>query len=271
MNIEAVARRTGVRAATLRKWEQRYQVLRPERTAGSHRRYSERDVLRVEWLKARLAEGYRIGEAAALLGVPDELPGNDPAALRAALADAATDGARRGFGALLDECFALYAAEAAVDQVVAPTLRAIGERWEAGELSIAEEHRASALVRRKLHALIEPHPAGRGAKALLACAPGERHEIGLLCAGLVLQRNGWDIVYLGPDTPTAQALELAAELGCGLVALSATMPEHAALADTELAEIEGDFPGITVLRGGAAYGGDAASVAVAGLHAAAAA
>ena len=266
MNIEAVARRTGVRAATLRKWEQRYQVLRPERTAGSHRRYSERDVLRVEWLKARLAEGYRIGEAAALLGAPGELPGNDPAALRDALAAAALNGARPDFGALLEECFALYPPEAAVEEVVAPALHTIGERWQAAELSVADEHRASALVRRKLHGLIDPNPSD-GAKALLACAPGERHEIGLLCAGILLQASGLGIVYLGPDTPVAQALELARDLGCDAVAIGATMAEHAARADAELADLEPEYPEITILRGGAAYGGEPASSALAQLNA----
>src|SRR3954454_20269165 len=81
LNIAALARRTGVPADTIRKWEQRYGVLRPERTTGGQRRYSEEDVARVEWLKARLSEGYRIGEAATLLGSvplaapasPDEL------------------------------------------------------------------------------------------------------------------------------------------------------------------------------------------------------
>ena len=84
MNIQAVAQKTGIPAATLRKWEQRYGVLNPERTAGAHRRYSERDVLRVEWLKARLAEGYRIGEAARLLGDADssDTVPSDPAALK---------------------------------------------------------------------------------------------------------------------------------------------------------------------------------------------
>jgi DNA-binding transcriptional MerR regulator len=269
VNIEAVARRTGVRAATLRKWEQRYQVLRPERTAGSHRRYSERDVLRVEWLKARLAEGYRIGEAAALLGAPGELPGSDTTALRDALAAAAMNGARPGFGALLEECFALYPPVAAVEEVVAPALRAIGERWQAAELSVADEHRASALVRRKLHGLIDANPSGR-AMALLACAPGERHEIGLLCAGILLQATGVGIVYLGPDTPVAQALDLARDLGCEAVGLSATMTENAARADAELTDLEPEYPGITVLRGGAAYGGEPASSALAQLHAIAA-
>src|ERR671927_250170 len=71
LNIAALSRRTGVAPDTLRKWEQRYQILRPTRTAGGQRRYSERDVARVEWLCARLAEGYRIGEAAQLLGTTD--------------------------------------------------------------------------------------------------------------------------------------------------------------------------------------------------------
>src|SRR3954452_22359067 len=71
LNIAALARRTGVAPDTIRKWEHRYGVIRPERTAGGQRRYSERDVARVEWLKARLGEGYRIGEAAQLLGSAD--------------------------------------------------------------------------------------------------------------------------------------------------------------------------------------------------------
>src|SRR3954454_21203816 len=78
LNIAALARRTGVAPDTLRKWEQRYRILRPTRTAGGQRRYSERDVARVEWLTARLAEGYRIGEAATLLGDGDIAPTRSP-------------------------------------------------------------------------------------------------------------------------------------------------------------------------------------------------
>jgi DNA-binding transcriptional MerR regulator len=61
LNIAALAQRTGVPPDTLRKWEQRYRILQPDRTAGGQRRYSERDVARVEWLRERLDEGYRIG------------------------------------------------------------------------------------------------------------------------------------------------------------------------------------------------------------------
>jgi DNA-binding transcriptional MerR regulator len=68
LNMAALTRRTGVPPDTIRKWEQRYGVLRPARTPGGQRRYTEIDVARVEWLKARIGEGFRIGEAAALLG-----------------------------------------------------------------------------------------------------------------------------------------------------------------------------------------------------------
>jgi len=81
LNIAAVAQRTGIAPDTLRKWERRYAILRPQRTAGGQRRYDATDVARVEWLRDRLTDGYRIGEAAALLegtdtgaaGSPDEL------------------------------------------------------------------------------------------------------------------------------------------------------------------------------------------------------
>src|SRR6478735_6294916 len=92
LNIAALARRTGVQPDTLRKWEHRYGVIRPERTPGGQRRYSELDVARVEWLQARLAEGYRIGEAAELLG-SDDLPTapRTPDEQRAALLEAVAE------------------------------------------------------------------------------------------------------------------------------------------------------------------------------------
>src|ERR671933_174668 len=88
MNIAALARRTGVAADTLRKWEQRYGLLQPKRMKGGQRRYTDRDVDRVEWLKARLTEGYRIGEAAALLGRAGDQVAQTVEEHRAAIVDA---------------------------------------------------------------------------------------------------------------------------------------------------------------------------------------
>src|ERR687893_2107831 len=128
-NIAALSRRTGVAADTLRKWEQRYGVLRPERTRGGQRRYTDLDVDRVEWLLARLGEGYRIGEAAALLG-PGEQPARSPLELQRALHDAVRRHATDELATLLDQAFTLDLT-VALGGIVEPFLYEVGRRWEA--------------------------------------------------------------------------------------------------------------------------------------------
>jgi MerR family transcriptional regulator, light-induced transcriptional regulator len=224
LNIAAVARRTGVGEHTLRKWEQRYGVLRPTRTNGGQRRYSEDDVGRVEWLAARLQEGYRIGEAADLLTASGGEAPSGPEELSDALLAAAA--CRHRLEPLLDHAFTLYPLEQALRDVIAPCLALIGDGWARGELSVGREHLATAAVRARLErTLAEPRGAVRG-PAVLACAPGEQHELGLLMLACLLRADGWDVVYLGQSTPVADAVAIAQEQGASLLALSVTMPEH---------------------------------------------
>src|SRR4051794_3559392 len=142
LNIAALAQRTGVAPDTLRKWEQRYRILRPMRTAGGQRRYSERDVARVEWLTARLAEGYRISEAATLLGDVDVAPTRSPQDHLRALLEADPG----QIGLLVDQAFALHGVETTLDEILTPLMHMIGERWQRGEVSVAEEHFVSETV-----------------------------------------------------------------------------------------------------------------------------
>jgi MerR family transcriptional regulator, light-induced transcriptional regulator len=253
MNIQALARRTGVSAATLRKWEQRYAVLKPERTPGSHRRYSERDALRVEWLKARLLEGYRIGEAAFLLGADTATsPRTAPELVRDLLA--ATRGRNHGgLARALDHAFALLPTEEVIADVVEPALAEAGELWARGEIQIADEHHLTEVVRGKLHSLLEGVEGGSRGTVVLCCAPGERHECGLLALGLLLCRDGWEIVYLGADTPLADAAAFARGIEARVVCVSATMPAAALLATDELTLLEGQYPEIVFVRGGRGF------------------
>src|ERR1043165_4322480 len=66
-NTKAVARETGVPADTFRAWERRYGVPRPQRTAGGHRLYSERDIAIIRWLRDRTDDGVNISHAVMLL------------------------------------------------------------------------------------------------------------------------------------------------------------------------------------------------------------
>jgi len=248
LNIAALTRRTGVPADTIRKWEQRYGVLRPQRTAGGQRRYSELDVARVEWLKARLAEGYRIGEAASLLGAGGAVAAS-PEELRDGIVARAQESDVDGLSRLVDQALALHPLEEAFGDVLAPALVEIGERWHAGRLSVAQEHLASGAVRAALQRLLADARASVRGVAVLACAPDERHEIGLLMLGVLLRADGWQVAYLGAETPVAEAASLAEQLHAALLCFSASTRPRAGAVARELRKVR-VAPGTHVLVGG---------------------
>ena len=131
LNISALTQRTGVPSDTIRKWEQRYGVLNPERTAGGQRRYSQLDVARVEWLKARIHEGYRIGEAAALLGGGETVAGTAEE-LRDGIVSATAASDLEQLRRLVDQSLALASLAESLLGVLAPALVEVGERWACG-------------------------------------------------------------------------------------------------------------------------------------------
>lgn len=253
LNIAAVAQRTGIGADTLRKWERRYGVLRPSRTSGGQRRYDDRDVARVEWLRDRLSEGFRIGEAAALLETDHATAESSTAGLCDAIVAAVAETDTRRLAALVEQSFTLYDVEVAIEEIVAPALRLVGDRWEAGAECIAEEHLLSEVVLARLRTLLaDRRPAVRGT-AVLACAPGERHELGLLALAVLLQADGWLTVYLGTDTPLDAAVTTAIRTNADLLCLSASDATARAELEAELAGEE--LPDrLVVVTGGAVSG-----------------
>jgi methanogenic corrinoid protein MtbC1 len=229
LNIAALARRTGVRPDTLRKWEHRYGAIRPQRTPGGQRRYTETDVARVEWLKARLEEGYRIGEAAALLGSTDVAGAPQSAdELGEALYRCVASNEAAGIEQALAQAFGMLSVEDALTRVIAPVLERIGTGWAEGELSVAQEHLASTVVRGHLERLLADTRGALRGVAVLACAPGERHELGLLMLAIMLRADGWQVAYLGADTPLFDAAHLAQQLDARLLCVSATMTDKLA-------------------------------------------
>jgi DNA-binding transcriptional MerR regulator len=251
LNIAAVAQRTGIGADTLRKWERRYGVLRPNRTSGGQRRYDERDVARVEWLRDRLADGFRIGEAAALLTEDAATTTSSTTGLRDAIVAAVSGSDPRQLNALVEQAFTLHDVETAIEEIVAPALRTVGDRWATGAECIAEEHLLSEAVRSRLRVLLADrrHPV-RGT-AVLACAPGEHHELGLLALAVLLQADGWLPVYLGADAPLESSVALAGRMRAGVLCLSASTPDL--LADLQSRLAEAKLPKTTrVIVGGAA-------------------
>src|SRR4051794_18898962 len=201
LNIAALARRTGVAPDTLRKWEQRYRILQPSRTSGGQRRYSERDVARVEWLCERLREGYRIGEAANLLGTAAVTPARTAQDHLHAILSAVEIGDPAAIGLLVDQAFALYDVDSTLDEILAPLLHEIGERWQRGELTVAEEHVVSEVVRSRLGHLLADAGGGVRGTAGVPGAPGGGAEVGGVMLAVPPPRGGWERNHPRADPP----------------------------------------------------------------------
>ena len=128
---------------------------------------------------------------------------------------------------MLDRLLGSYPLESVLRDAVLPYLHELGERWAHAQASVAQEHFASALLRGRLLALARGWGRGRGPHALLACVPGDQHDLGLICFGLALRAHGWRITYLGADTPLLTLIETADLLQPALVVVSAVLPELA--------------------------------------------
>ena len=101
----------------------------------------------------------------------------------------------------IDRAIGSLSIEAFLSDLALPVLRDLGDRWASGAADVSEEHFASSLLRGRLLGLARGWDNGSGPLAVLACPPGERHDLGLICFGLALRARGWRITFLGADTP----------------------------------------------------------------------
>ena len=231
LRIGELSKRAGVSPELLRAWERRYGLLRPARSAGGLRLYSPADVERVALMQQHLAEGMAAAEAAALAvrdAVEEEAARTAlrPAAIRDELAAALDAFDEPRAQAILDRLLALATVETLLAEVVVPYLHELGERWKRGEASVAQEHFASSVLRGRLLGLARGWGLGLGPVAVLACLPGEQHDLGLIAFGLALRSRGWRIVYLGPDSPIDTVADVSRRLEPSLVVLNAVSRER---------------------------------------------
>jgi methanogenic corrinoid protein MtbC1 len=260
VRIGELSRRTGVGADRLRAWERRYGLLRPERSEGGFRLYGREDERRVRAMKTLIESGASAAEAARL-AVADVSRGAGPESAGEPSLEASDlgmalerfDGATAN--AILDEALTRLTVEGVAERLVLPVMRDIGQRWQGGELSVAQEHFATGLIRGRLLALGRNWGAGVGPMAVLACPPDERHDIGLVVFGLVLRDRGWRITYLGPDTPIETIATAVAELRPAAVVLAALAAERFETVGDEIRALGRD---VQVLLAGAGAGAELA-------------
>jgi DNA-binding transcriptional MerR regulator/methylmalonyl-CoA mutase cobalamin-binding subunit len=239
--IQAVARATNVSEHALRVWERRYSTLSSHRSPAGYRLYTDEDIAKIRTIKELLDQGHAVGEIAALSfreleRLRDRSRGTAPSALPEPIAEVA----RRRF---LDAIDALDPEEASrvtaasivafppfelVNSVFGPLLQEIGDRWEAGTFTVAQEHAASAVIRGHLAELLRMQRPADSAPAVIATTPtGELHEFGALLAAVAASTMGARVIYLGPNTPNADIASAAKSARARAVIFSVVCAEAA--------------------------------------------
>lgn len=248
-NIKAVSRLVGLLPVTLRAWERRYGMPRPNRGDQGYRLYSEHDIRTLRWLKAQIETGLSIGRAVEYLnelrtsgqdpaeGVSYQTPVRPPASsaspslhiLADHLLDALSHFDEPAALEVMRRAFALYSVDQVLTEVVQPVLITFGEAWHNGELPIAVEHYATQFCLQHLMGMMAAAaPPSRMGVIVAACAPGEMHQIGLLMLVVMLRWRGWDIKYLGPDLPLDKLAEALIPVRPQILMFSANRVETAA-------------------------------------------
>jgi methanogenic corrinoid protein MtbC1 len=215
-------------------WEKRYRLFKPQRAGNRYREFDDEDVQLLLYLRQQIEQGRAIGELAgegrtALLrqmassGSPQGQRQQELSALSKELLAYVQHFDKQQLEARLAACGVFYPFATVLTAVLTPLMHALGERWAAGEASIASGHFATAVVKQRLLSMLQATAMPPDLPVLLcACPAGEYHELGLLTFAYIMQQEGWQVYYLGPDLPVSSLREACQQVQPALVALSLT-------------------------------------------------
>lgn len=245
--ISTVVKRSGVKADLIRAWERRYGAVKPTRTEGGHRVYSDKDIVRLKLLNQATAEGHAISQIATLtvdalhqlLNInPAVKSEKSPVHHAVNLVDN-----RQLIAAYVEKCYAailLFDAQAIeshlenavvelgaqvfMEQLLTPFLTRMGDDWRSGQLRPAHEHITTAVIRSMVYILRSNYVRVDNAPRLVISTPiGQLHELGALMAALIAEFNGWHITYLGPNLPAEEIAFAVKASHANAVAISITI------------------------------------------------
>jgi DNA-binding transcriptional MerR regulator/methylmalonyl-CoA mutase cobalamin-binding subunit len=274
--IRVAARRGGVSVDVLRAWERRYEAVRPVRTEGEQRLYSDADVHRITLLQRLTAAGHAIS-ALADAGTEEleqlvrvaAASGEDVALTTHPASSVPMAPSRAEFDDLLESCMARTVAHddeglarilmrqamcltppAFVNELVAPFSRRLGDAWADQRISEAQERLASGAIRKVLAFLlqalqVDDEHASR--RVLVTTLSGERHENGALMAGVIAAYAGCRVTYPGGDLPGAAVAAAARKARADVVGVSVLTGGAARAVARELETLRRELPSRTRL------------------------
>ena len=245
-NLKVVLKETGLTADTLRAWERRYGLPIPQRTAGGHRLYSQRDIETIKWLMKRQAEGLSISRAVDLWNeqvssgadpLAGAMPSSSPSAsvipaqyvfdtnleaLRERWIEGCLHFSESTSEQILNQAFSMFPVEIVCIEILQKGISEIGNLWYENRASVQQEHFSSSLAMRRLDALLASSPApARNQIVVVGCPAEEWHTLTPLLLSLLLRRRGLNVIYLGANVPTEQFSNTVKNIKANLVVLVA--------------------------------------------------
>jgi DNA-binding transcriptional MerR regulator/methylmalonyl-CoA mutase cobalamin-binding subunit len=244
--IKAVALKTGLTTHTIRVWERRYEIIKPMRTDTNRRLYSEEDVQKLTLLKKATQAGHSIGQLSNLpfeevkyLVDEQEAAREIPSLQQSDLDDksamhyveAAMQATEKFDNETLDNILTQasvnFSQPVLIDHVVVPFLHALGERWFEGDVRIAQEHAASAVVRTFLGRMLSSiRMLEKGPKLITATVSGLYHEFGAMIVAISAATQGWQSHYLGANLPAEEIAYSAKQMDVKAVVISIVYPPN---------------------------------------------
>ena len=265
-----VCRRTGLKPDLLRAWEKRFGVVRPVRSSGNLRLYSDADIEKLQLLHRAIRGGRRIGQIVAL--TPEELEemvasdSQSTASVRTLrsrirrqeIEDRVTnclaavqDLDARELELQLEGAAVAMSQPQLLSRVVAPLMERIGDLWNEGSLRVAHEHLASSAVRSFLAGMLSNNEPSRGAPRALICTPLHQvHEMGALIISVTAAFEGWDVTYLGPSLPAEEIAAAVLQKSPRAVVLSIGYPPDDPRLPEQLRKLNRHLEGAALLVGG---------------------
>ena len=248
--IHRVAKLTGLSKDVIRVWERRYGLVRPSRSSNRYREYSDEEVALLRFVRAQMEQGATIGSLAA--------EGHDSlvARMRVATPVSAEDQKpherllddlmgslgpldKAGFERRLNGAVAVIPFEEAVQRILLPLQRRIGELWHQGLLDVGVEHYVTKIVQQKLFSVMNQLPVNEfGPRVLIACPEGETHEIGAQAVAYIVATKGCHVYYLGANLPNSALVTFCEKIKPDLVLLSLSEVKPEAAARQQFKELE---------------------------------
>jgi len=229
--IRTVSELTGVNSITLRAWESRYGLIEPVRKASGHRLYTQEHIDLINRVVGLLDRGMRIGQVKAEI-----MSGGES---ESTIGEEKQDNWRRYINGMIaaiirfDElsleriyadALSHYPVRSVTEKLLSPVLKEVGERWASGRGSIAEEHFFGFYLRNKLGARFHHRTQNQtGPKLLMACLPGDLHEVGLLLFALDASSHGFQTILLGANMPLEEFPDAIKKTGSDALVLSGTI------------------------------------------------